>query len=124
MKCAPNMSKVCSEVPNSVRGMLGLVKKHSNSKFGTSKGLHKIPPALGVALEKLLMDHILAGEEVTLAFASSVCGSLIELWNEQVEALVKSVGEQKLAQADSSLTSGANYTAVAQARAAACSTVQ
>lgn len=126
MKCAPNMSKLCSEVPNSVRGMLGLVKKHSNSKFSTSKGLHKIPPALGVALEKLLMDHILAGEEVTLAYASSVCNSLIELWNEQVEALVKSVGEQKLAQADSSLTSGANSTdraAVAQARAAARSTV-
>ena len=81
---APKQAKMYSELPNHVRALLGIEeRKHNNSKFKATEGTHRVPTALIVALESLLMERIHLGEEVTYDLAASVLLRLVGLWNEK-----------------------------------------
>lgn len=107
---APKQAKIYCELPNHIRSLLGIEKlKHSNSKFAQGEGSHKVPIPLVLALEKLLMERIHLGEEVTYDFASAVLVRLVNVWNEKVteiESDVKaSLGHAILKEQDEQITS-------------------
>lgn len=105
---APKQAKMYSELPNHVRALLGIEeRKHNNSKFKASEGTHRVPTALIVALESLLMERIHLGEEVTYDLAASVLLRLVGLWNEKLQELTaeaRGVGHQVLKQQDMAIT--------------------
>ena len=89
---APRQAKQLSEVPNSVRPLIGIdVLKHSNSKFSVEEGMHSVPIPLGLAAEHILVDRIHMGEEVTHDFVTKLLVDMIDIWNKNVEKLAKEV---------------------------------
>ena len=92
---APKLAKIHSEVPNSLRDILGIeVRKHTLGKFSQSEGgSHQCPEPLATALETLLLERIALGEECTADFAAHSLSTLIEVWNGKVGELHEAVRE-------------------------------
>lgn len=101
-----------TEIPNSIRSLLGVPLKHTNSKFKAAEGTHKIPDPLALAVEELLLERIQLGEEVGFDFAQDVLLHAVQEWNSQLEALRDdvrtSLGPQLLQVHDQSLPENAS----------------
>ena len=92
---APKQAKLYSEIPNCIRGLLGIEsRKYTGSRFSASDGDHRVPLPLLIALESLLMERIHIGEEVTYDVASSLLIRLVNVWNEQLTQLFNELGEK------------------------------
>ena len=89
VECAPKLAALYSEVPNSLRGLLGLSEmKHSNGKFSKSvSGLHQCPDPLADALNQILQERMSFGEECTSDFAAHTLSALQAAWNDNVDNL-------------------------------------
>lgn len=104
-KIAPKQAKICAELPNRIRKLVGVdTLKHANSKFKACES-HSLPQALISAIESLLVDRIQLGEEVTHAFAQKLVQSVVAVWNDKVQELhqtcKQSLGTRLLADCES-----------------------
>ena len=88
IKHAPKIAKRYAEVPNNLREVLNIEKhKWTGSKFKRDDGLHSVPEPLAAALEKLIMDRLSVGEEVSYDFVENTLQLLIHHWNDKVADL-------------------------------------
>lgn len=77
---APQLMKKHREVPNALRGLFNMTKKHQLYSTAPQEQIH-IPLPLQVVIEDLVMDRIVAGEEVNMQYVKSVIVFGTELWN-------------------------------------------
>ncbi|CAK9000454.1 unnamed protein product [Durusdinium trenchii] len=103
---APKQAKICTEIPNSVKVLLGVSElKHANSKFKNEDGARQVPVHLALAVESILMERIHMGEEVTMDFAAEVLLAMVNTWNSKISELSDEIrercGQQFLQQQDS-----------------------
>ena len=110
---APELARLNSEVPNVLRPVLGITTlKHIGSRYKQEGGLKAVPERLVHALRSLLAERIVAGEEVTVDYATNVLGHLIAEWNSTLQKLQADVREQLgwkvLQETDSQIGNGAN----------------
>lgn len=95
VQCAPKLAQRHCEVPNSLRGILGISElKHTNGKYSKKvAGLHQCPEPLARALERVLEERMMLGEECTADFAANTLGALLTVWNQHVGELREAVRE-------------------------------
>ena len=85
VKCAPEMSKKHSEVPNAIRrGFNMTTLKWNHGAFNEDEGVHYIPLPLALAAESMIMDQLATGQEVTFGYARKLFVDMVKLWNEHI----------------------------------------
>ncbi|CAK9018622.1 unnamed protein product [Durusdinium trenchii] len=102
---APALCKKHKELPNSLRRILRFNKqKHGAPTKDTARCY--IPLALEQAIESMILDRILLGEETTMVFVKNTIVWAVQLWNEVIEMIrtdIRNNGLETIKQQDEEL---------------------
>lgn len=111
---AEKMAKRMCEVPNCLRPVLGIeglkAAGRATKKGGASTS--SMPHALALGVEKLLIERIAAGEQVTMDYASKLTVHMASKWNHHIEKFREqaqaAIGQWALKDIDAQLNSDAS----------------
>ncbi|CAK9031803.1 Malate dehydrogenase 2 [Durusdinium trenchii] len=87
VKTCPLLCKKAKELPNSLRRLLHLKLKVSIPHQLSSSKYQHVPFPLQQAIEEMIMDRLVLGEEVTLTLIKNTMSFAIGIFNEVVETM-------------------------------------
>lgn len=82
---APKIMSKCRELPNSLRKMIN----YSKLKYGEVQTDKRcaLPVVLSQVVEKIVMDRVLLGEEVSMVYVKHAILHCCDVWNECVDSM-------------------------------------